>query len=143
VIRWKEWDQERKSQFAAHVEDSTILNQSISLSDLPSIPNTVRSSPEPMERDNEHSQEVDITDFQYRQSTQSTAYSDDILQPQGQNDVSAIADPSNTALGTAPRSSTVELDNMEQGRPTNMLRRRTTAQSQEQVCLRSHCSRQV
>ena len=129
----KEWDKERNSQ--SNVDNPNVQTQTVSLFDLVLNPDAVAIPPTPTAKGKGEPEELDITDAGSRKSVMDAVSHKDIAEPQLQNDTSE-APTAEIAPAAAQRTSTVDLDNMEQGSFTNVLRRRTMPQVQVQVQLR-------
>lgn len=126
----KEWDKERSSQ--GNVDNPNVQTQTVSFFDLVLNPDAIAIPPTPTAEDKGELEELDITDAGSRKSVMKAVSHKDIAEPQLQNDTS---EASNTEIApaAAQRTSTVDLDNMEQGSFTNVLRRRTMPQVQVQA----------
>jgi hypothetical protein len=128
----KEWDKERGS---LNNVDSPDVQTDTSLSDLILNPDAVAMPPTIIAGDEEELQELDIANTGSHQTMVEARSLKDTGEPQLQNDT---AGASNVVIAPAAtqRTSTVDLNNMEQGSFTRILRRRTTLQVHVQVQLR-------
>ena len=126
----KEWDKERRSQ--SNVDNSNVQAQTVSLFDLVLNPDAVAISPTSTGEHDGNLEELDVTDVGSLQSMTNAASNEDIMEPQLQNDTSETSNIEISSAATQ-RTSTVNLDNMEQGSFTNVIHRRTMPHVQVQV----------
>lgn len=130
----KEWDKNRNSPSDGDgsdtdTPDATVSNVVLSSDAVTTQPSTVV----------EHTDEVgvsDITDTWNQENAISAISHGSIEELELHNDIPETSN-SGTVPAAAQRTSTVDLDTMEQGQFTNVLRRRTMPQEQVQVSSRS------
>lgn len=130
--RWygKEWDKDRSSQ--SNVDNASAHTQTVSISDVVLSPDAVATPPSTTAEDREEVVELDITDTGSHKSMMDAVSHEGIAEPRLQNDISEASN-AEISPAAAQRTSTVDLDNMEQGSFTNVLRCRTMPQAQVQV----------
>lgn len=131
-----EWDKERGSE--NNDEKPNTHAQTVSLLEL--NPDIAATPPPATTNDEEELHELDITEVGSHESITHAVSQGDIAEPQLQNNT-LEASNGNIATASAHRSSTADLDNMEQGSFTNLLRRRTTPRIHVQVHLRPSLSK--
>jgi hypothetical protein len=127
----KEWDKERGSLNNA---DSPDVQTDTSPFDLILNPDAVAIPPTRVAGDEKELEELDIADTRSRKTIVEARSLKDTVEPQLQNDTSEASN-AGIAPATTQRTSTVDLNNMEQGSFTRVLRRRTTLQVHVQVQL--------
>jgi hypothetical protein len=127
---WEEWDNERSSQ--SDVDNPNVHPRSVSISDVILSLDAVATPPKKSTEDKEEIVELDITDTGSNRSIMAAASHESIAESQLQNNT---PEASNTEMAptAAQRTSTIDLDSMEQGSFTSALRRRTMPRAQVQV----------
>lgn len=128
----KEWDKERSSD--GNIDNPNVHSHTVTLFGLASNSGAVGIPPTAVET--EMLEERDIVDTENPNGTLDPASHNNITESRLQNDTSQA---SNIEIVTAgQRASTLDIDTMEQGNLTNVLRRRNTPQTQAEVPLHNH-----